>query len=321
MRRRQLLQTALASACVAPALAQKANLGPSTIILPLQAGSASDVAVRYMAERLTQRTGRGFAVENIAAAAGLVGLDRLSKARTDGTVVAALNNSIMTILPHLQARNIKVDTQADFVPLSGIANIPTFFAVPANSPIRTMADLIRRAREPGARITYASGGVGSPQHLATEMFKSFAKVDLTHVPYRGASQATLAVASGEVDVMSMALSLAQPFLADGRVRLIGYCGPERHAQFRDIATLREQGVKNYDYSSWIALFYHRDVQVDVAQALAAEAQSIAQDRDFQVQLIRAGLEPWPRTAQELSAVVQADHRRWKGIIEQANIQG
>jgi len=245
----------------------------------------------------------------------------LSKARTDGTVVAALNNSIMTILPHLQARNIKVDTQADFVPLSGIANIPTFFAVPGSSPVRTIADLVRSARQPGARITYASGGVGSPQHLATEMFKSFSGVDLTHVPYRGASQATLAVASGEVDVMSMALSLAQPFLADGKVRLIGYCGPERHAQFRDIATLREQGVKNYDYSSWIALFYHREVPGDIAQALASEALAIAQDRDFQVQLIRAGLEPWPRTAAELTAIVQADHRRWRGIIEQANIQG
>ncbi len=321
MRRRQLLQTALASALATPALAQRGPLGPATIVLPLQAGSASDVAVRYMAERLSQRLGRGFAVENIAAAAGLVGLDRLSKARTDGTVVAALNNSIMTILPHLQARNIKVDTQADFVPLSGIANIPTFFAVPGASPVRTIADLVRRARQPGARITYASGGVGSPQHLATEMFKAFAGVDLTHVTYRGASQATLAVASGEVDVMSMALSLAQPFLADGKVRLIGYCGPERHAQFRDIATLREQGVKNYDYSSWIALFYHREVPVDVAQALAGEAQAIAQDRDFQVQLIRAGLEPWPRTGAELTAIVQADHRRWKAIIEQANIQG
>ncbi len=321
MHRRRLLLSAGVAGLIGPAWAQKSPLGPSTIVLPLQAGSASDVAVRYMAERLTQRMGRGFAVENIAAAAGLVGLDRLSKARTDGTVVAALNNSIMTILPHLQARNIKVDTQQDFVPLAGIANIPTFFAVPGSSSIRNIADLVGRARQPGARITYASGGVGSPQHMASEMFKSFAGVDLTHVPYRGASQATLAVASGEVDVMSMALSLAQPFLADGRVRLIGYCGPERHAQFRDIPTLREQGVKNYDYSSWIALFYHREVPRDVAQALAQEAQAIAQDRDFQVQLIRAGLEPWPRTGPELAAIVQADHRRWKTIIEQAHIQG
>ena len=119
----------------------------------------------------------------------------------------------------------------------------------------------------------------------------------------------------------MALSLAQPFLSDGKVRLIGYCGPERHAQFRDIPTLREQGVKNYDYSSWIALFYHRDVPAEVSRALATEVQAIAEDRTFQIQLIRAGLEPWPRTGAELGRIVQADHQRWKTIIDQANIQG
>jgi tripartite-type tricarboxylate transporter receptor subunit TctC len=100
--------------------------------MPLQAGSASDVAIRHMAERLTQKLGQGFAVENVAAAAGLVGLDRLSKARTDGQVVAALNNSIMTILPHLQAKNIKVDTRKDFVPVAGVANIPTFLLCQAD---------------------------------------------------------------------------------------------------------------------------------------------------------------------------------------------
>jgi tripartite-type tricarboxylate transporter receptor subunit TctC len=320
MRRRLLLQS-LAAAPLCRGVSAQPSGAPANIILPLQAGSASDVAVRYMAERLTQRLARAFAVENVAAAAGLVGLDRLVKSRTDGSVIAALNNSIMTILPHLQARNIKIDTRSEFMPLGGIANIPTFFAVPGASAVRDINDLIRKVRAPGSRVTYASGGVGSPQHLATEMFKSFAGVDMTHVPYRGASQATLAVASGEVDVMSMALSLAQPFLADGKVRLIGYCGPERHAQFRDIPTLREQGVKNYDYSSWIALFYHRDVPAEVSRALATEVQAIAEDRAFQVQLIRAGLEPWPRTGAELGHIVQADHQRWKTIIEQANIQG
>jgi tripartite-type tricarboxylate transporter receptor subunit TctC len=320
MQRRSILKGLMASGFGGAAWAQKAPQGPSSIVLPLQAGSASDVAVRYMAERMTQRTGRGFAVENVAAAAGLVGLDRIVKSRTDGSVIAALNNSIMTILPHLQARNMKVDPLKDFVPLAGIANIPTFFAVPAASPIQNIADLIKRARNPANRVTYASGGVGSPQHLASEMFKAFAGVDLTHIPFRGASQATLAVASGEVDLMSMALSLAQPFLQDGKVRLIGYCGPQRHAQFRDIPTLQEQGVKGYDYSTWIGLFFHKDVPAEVGVVLAREAQAIGEDREFQVQLIRSGLEPWAKSAQELGRIVREDFVRWKSIIEQAKIQ-
>ncbi len=324
MQRRTFIHAATATVSLLPLAGwaqAKYPSGPSTIIMPLQAGSASDVAIRHMAERLSQRLGQGFAVENVAAAAGLVGLDRLSKARTDGLVVAALNNSIMTILPHLQAKNMKVDTRKDFVPVVGVANIPTFFAVPGNSKIKNIKDLIAATQDKNQPVTYSSGGIGSPQHLATEMFKSFTGTTLTHVPYRGASQAALAVATGEVHVMSMALSLAQPFLQDGKVRLIGYCGSERHAQFRDIPTLQEQGVKNYDYSSWIALFFHKEVPADVVAALRKEALAITEDRSFQVQLIRSGLEPWSRNAQELERIVEVDFQRWKKIIQDANIQG
>lgn len=324
MKRRDLL-TSGASALLAglgagTAWAQKYPLGPVTVVLPLQAGSASDVAVRHMVERLGTRLGSGFAVENVAAAAGLVGLERLSRAKPDGQTLAALNNSIMTILPHLQAKNMKVDTRKDFLPIAGIANIPTFFAVPSSSPIRTIQDLVKRAKSEPNRITYSSGGVGSPQHLATEMFTSYTGTQLVHVPYRGASQAAVAVASGEVQLMSMALSLAQPFLADNRVRLIGYCGGERHAQFRDIPTLQEQGVKRYDYSSWVALFVHKDVPQEVLATLRREAQAVTDDTDFQRQLIRSGLEPWPRDAVELGKIVEADFVRWKKIIQDANIK-
>ena len=111
MQRRAFVSALAASGLALPAWSQKYPSGPTSIVLPLQAGSASDVAVRHMAERLSQRLGQGFAVENVAAAAGLVGLDRLSRARVDGSVVAALNNSIMTILPHLQSRNHLVPKQ------------------------------------------------------------------------------------------------------------------------------------------------------------------------------------------------------------------
>lgn len=302
-----------------PARAQPAKVldGTVTVILPLQAGSASDVGVRHHVERLGQRMGATFVVENVAAAAGLVGLERLGRAKPDGRTVAALNNSILTILPHLQAGKLKGEPRRDYLPVAGVANIPTFFAVPASSTVRNVKDLIQRAK--AGRVTYSSGGIGSPQHLATEMFKSYTGVAMEHVPYRGASQATLAVASGEVDVMSMALSLAQPFLQDKRVRLIGYCGAERHGQFRDLPTLQEQGVKGYDYSSWVGLFLHKDAPAEVLQALRTEAQAVAADREFQVQLLRSGLDPWPRSPQQLAQVVDDDFQRWKQIIQDAKI--
>ena len=115
------------------ARAQRYPQGNVTVILPLQAASASDVGLRHLTERLGSRMGGSFVVENVAAAAGLVGLERLARAKPDGYTLAALNNSIMTILPHLQPQNVKVDTRKDFLPITGIANIPTFFAVPKTS--------------------------------------------------------------------------------------------------------------------------------------------------------------------------------------------
>ena len=325
MNRRNLIAGAgaglLGAGCGLPVLAQSAGVkypeGPITVILPLQAASASDVAVRYLCERLGTRMNTSFVVENVAAAAGLVGLERLGRAKADGRTVAALNNSIVTILPHLQKGKLKGEPRRDFVPVSGVANIPTFFAVSADSPITNIRQLVQRAKS--TRVTYSSGGIGSPQHMATEMFKSYTGAPLDHVPYRGASQAALAVASGEVEVMSMALSLAQPFLQAPRVRLIGYCGSERHGQFRDIPTLQEQGVKGYDYSSWIALFLPAQAPAEFLATLRAEAQAVANDREFHVQLLRSGLEPWPRDAAQLSRIIDEDHKRWQKIVLDANI--
>ena len=320
MNRRQVLACSGASALglVCGTAAADYPSGAITIVLPLQAGSASDVAVRHMADRLSKRLPEcSFVVENVAAAAGLVGLERIGRARADGRTVAALNNSILTILPHLQAKQLKQDPRDSLVPVAGIANIPTFFAVPANSPIQSIADLIKAART--ERITYSSGGVGSPQHMATEMFNSYTGVKLEHVPYRGAAQASLAVAMGEVQVMSMALSMAQPFLADNRIRLIGYCGAERYPQFRDLPTLQEAGIKGYEYSSWIAFFLPREVPQAAVAELRQAAQAISQDREFQMQLIRSGLEPWPRDDQQLARIVENDYVRWKKIVQDANI--
>jgi tripartite-type tricarboxylate transporter receptor subunit TctC len=301
--------------------AQKYPVGTVAIILPLQVGSASDIAVRALAERLASKMGVSFVVENVAAAAGVVGLEKLSRVKPDGQTLAGLNNSIITILPHLQPQNMKGDTRKDFLPIAGIANIPTFFAVSKNSPIKTIKDLTERAKKSPDSISYASGGVGSPQHLATEMYKAYTGTKLLHVPYRGASQAALAVASGEVELMSMALPLAQPYLPDERVRLIGYCGPERHPQFRDVPTLQEQGVGKYEYSSWVGLFALKDTALGVVALLRKEADAIVNERGFQVQLIRGGLEPWARSAAELAKIIDGDFQKWQTIIQAAQIKG
>ena len=325
MQKRSLLRAALAATGTAAlpgfSWAQKfAFTNPMSVILPLQAGSASDVAVRYVTTAMGTRLNLNFAVENIAGAGGVVGLERVARSKPDGQTVAALNNSILTILPHLQPQNVKVDTQTDFVPIVGIANIPTFFSVPGNSPIRGIKDLVERARKEPDRVTYSSGGVGSPQHLAAEMFNAFAGVKLSHIPYKGASQAALAVASGEVQVMPVALSVALPFLSDKRVRLIAYCGTERHPSYPDLPTLQEEGISNYDYSSWIGLFVRKETPAAALAELRAVATAVVNDAAIQKQLTGAGLDPWPRTPAQLTQIIKDDYAKWQKIIKDANIK-
>mgnify|MGYP000570701836 CR=1 FL=1 len=304
------------------AMAQKHAFGnPVTVGLPLQAGSASDIAVRYVTNALSTQLGVSFVVENITGAGGIVGLDRLARAKPDGQTLAALNNSILTILPHLQPQNIKIDTLTEFDPIAGIANIPTFFAVPTQSSIDSIEDLVQQARKEPDRIHYASGGIGSPQHLAGEMFNAYAGVKLIHVPYRGASQATLAVASNEVQVMPMALSLAKPFLAERRIRLIGYCGTERHLQYPKVPTLIEQGIKNYDYSSWIALFAQKGIPTGALNDLRRATATVVNDPAIQEKMLKAGLDPWPRTPEQLVNIMRTDYARWQKIIKDSDIQG
>ena len=321
-RRAFLRSGAAALACtqgLRSASAQAWPAGPVTVVLPLQVGSASDIAVRTTTERLSKRLGVSFLVENAVGGAGMVGLERIARSAPDGQTLAALNNSIMTILPHLKPGRLKLDPLKDFAPIIGIANIPTFLGVRKDSPIRSVKDLVAAAKQDPGKLMYSSGGVGSPQHLSTEMLMSFADIKLLHVPYKGASQAALAVASGEVDLMMIALSLAQPYLPDARVRLIGYGGLERHPQFRDIPTLAEEGVSGYEYASWIGLFAPTRTPQAVLETLRTTAGQIVGDEGLQQTLVRGGLDPWPKSPVELDRIVHADHARWGKIIESAQI--
>ena len=323
MNRRHLMQggaSAITLTAFGRSMAQTFPSGPIAVVLPLQVGTASDVAVRQFVQRLSPKLGAPMVVENVVGAAGLMGMERFSNTKAYGQTLAAFNNSILAILPHLQASKMKFDTRTEFLPIVGIANIPTFFGVPKSSPFKDIKDVIAHAKANPDKLTYSSGGVGSPQHLATEMLSAYTGIKLTHVPYKGASQAALGLASGEVDLMSIALSIAQPFLPNERVRLIGYCGAKRHPQFGDVPTLQEKGVKDYEYSSWIGLFAHKNTPQGAVDILRQHAAVAASEKDLHIQLITSGMEPWVRTPDQLKKIVEEDYARWSSIIKNAKIQ-
>ncbi|MBL8383303.1 MAG: tripartite tricarboxylate transporter substrate binding protein [Burkholderiales bacterium] len=292
---------------------------PVQVVLPLQAGSASDVAIRVVAERLAESLKQSVTVENVTGAAGLIGTDRLLKSRPDGYTLAALNNSILTILPNIQKDKVRFDPFSDFVPIGGIASIPTLLGVHRDLPVKNVQELVALAKAQPGRLNYSSGGAGSPQHLATEMFMAMAGVRLTHVPYKGAQQAATDLAAGQVQVMFIAHSLALPHLPSGRVRPIAFAGGTRSPAFPELPTVAEAGVPGYDYASWIALFAPKGTPEDIVARLRAELQRVMTRPEVLQKLAGGGLESWAVPHDRLSAAIREDFARWQQVVRTANI--
>lgn len=322
LRRRHLLGVppALALLPARPARAQAWPTRPITVIMPLQAGSASDVALRILAERLGDTLGNRLVVENVTGAAGLLGAERAARAPADGHTLAALNNSILTILPNVQRRRLAFDPFGDFTPIGGVADIPTYLGVHRDVPARDVPELIALARARKGELTYASGGAGSPQHLATEMFMAMAGVRMVDIPYRGASAAAADLAAGHVSVMFIAHSVALPFIDAGLVRLIGFAGAARNPLLPAIPTVAEQGVAGFVYASWLALFAPRDTPAPIVARLRAETAVATAEPAMAERLGRSGLAPWPLDPDAVLAVMREDDARWKAVVRDADIR-
>jgi tripartite-type tricarboxylate transporter receptor subunit TctC len=293
---------------------------PVTVVLPLQVGSASDIAVRLFTERLGEALRQPFVVENVTGAAGLIGAERLAKARPDGYTLAALNNSILTILPNIQRDRVKFNPFEDFAPVYGVASIPTLLGVHEGVAVRNVSELVTLLKARPGQLNYATGGPGSPQHLAGEMFMSMAGVQMTQVPYKGATAAAAGLAGGQTQVMFIAHSLALPYLPNGKVRAIAFAGAKRSAAFPDLPTVAESGVPGFDYSSWIALFAPKGTPAPVLNRLKLESSKVLANPALKERLEKSGLELWPVPAGELVGIVRDDHARWAKVVREANIK-
>ncbi len=317
----RLLASLAALLCFSsPGIAQGYPEKPVQIVLPLQVGSASDIAVRVVAERMAEAMKQPLVVENVTGAAGIIGADRVAKARPDGYTLAALNNSILTILPNIQRERVKFNPFDDFVPIHGIATIPTLLGVSETLNVRSVQELVAYAKARPGELNYATGGPGSPQHLAGEMFMAMSGIRMTQVPYKGATAAAAGLAGGQTQVMFIAHTLALPYLPSGRVRPIAFAGGKRSAAFPELPTVAEAGVPGYDYSSWIALFAPKGTPPAVLARLRAESASAVGIPSIKERLEKSGLELWAVPAEELTGIMREDNARWVKVVREANIK-
>ena len=291
---------------------------PIKLIVPLAAGSAVDNAARIVMQKVASNMGAAIAIENQAGAAGLIGADRVAKSVPDGYTLGGFNDSIMTMLPNLQAK-MPWDILKDFEPVSLVATVEWGLVVPADSPLKTAADLIAAAKKSPGQLNYGSGGNGSPQHIAMALFASQAGVQLTHVPYKGATQAAVGVAGHEVQVAFQGIATVSSLIKAGKLRLIGVTTPRRLAQFPDVPTVSESGLSGFEFNSWFAMMAPAGTPKPIVEKLQTEIAKALADPSIKEQLFGLGLSPRGTSPDQLATELRAQFAKYGNLIRQANI--
>jgi len=310
----------LLSAWTAGAAAQSGYPRKSILMLvPLQAASAVDNSARLLAQKMSENMGQPVVVENQPGAAGLIGTERVAKAAPDGYTIAGLNDSIMTMLPNMHAK-LAWDIFKDFEPVSLVATIEWGMVVPPGSPLRNAADVIAAAKARPGALNYSSGGNGSPQHIAMEVFKARAGVFMTHIPYRGATGAALDVATGQVDVHMSGMPTVFSLIKAGKVRLIGIGSPARSPLFPDVPTIAESGLPGYEFRSWFAIMTPAGTPKDIAARLHAEIVKACADPVVREKLVAQGFTVVASTPEALARATREQSDRYAKLFKQAGIR-
>ena len=288
------------------------------MIVPLAAASAVDNAARIVAQRMADNMKGAIAVENVPGAAGLIGAERIARAAPDGYTLAGFNDSIMTMLPNMHAK-MAWDIQKDFDPVSLVATVEWGLVASNDAPYRTAGDLITAAKAAPGKINYGSGGNGSPQHVAMALFANTAGITLTHVPYKGATQAALDVAAGQVPVAMQGLATVASLARGGKLRLIGVTMAQRHPQFPDVPTVSESGLPGFEFNSWFAIMVPAGTPKDIVARLHAEVVKALADADVREKLNAQGLTVKGSTPEELRKATAEQLAKYGRLMKAAGI--
>lgn len=291
---------------------------PIRMIVPLAAGSAVDVAARLLAQKMSENMGQPIVVENIVGASGIIGADRLAKSAPDGYTIGGFNDSVLTMVPNLN-KATPFNPVTDFAHISKVATIEFSIAVATNAPYKNAADLVAAAKAAPGKITYASGGNGSPQHLGGALFAAHTGIDLKHVPYRGASQAALDVAGNQVDVTIQGIATVASLAKAGKLRLIGVMADNRHPEYPDTPTLKEAGIQGFDFSTWFALTAPKGTPKDIQDRLQREVVKALNDPALKERYAGLGLLRNGSTPAELTSLVREQLARYGKAIRDNNI--
>ena len=290
---------------------------PVRIIVGFTAGSATDITARMFAQKLNAAWNVPVTVENIPGAGGSVGGDRVAKAAPDGTTLYWGANGAMTINPSLLP-NPTFDTVRDLAPIARVLVMPSLLVVNNDVPAQSVAELFALAKARPGQLSYASPGVGTPQHIAGELLKSLASVDIVHVPYRGVALAD--VIGGRVTMTLQNMGAILPVVRDGKLRALAVTSNQRSPIIPELPTLAESGFPGFEAISWFGLLAPAHTAAPIIAKVHEEIVKIAAQTDMRERLAQLGLDVAVNSPDEFAAVINADIGKWAKVIKDANIK-
>jgi tripartite-type tricarboxylate transporter receptor subunit TctC len=288
------------------------------VIVPFSAGGPTDVGARMVAQRLSERLGVQFYVENIPGASGNIGAAQAAKARPDGyAILVNVNNQVIN--PSLFGK-VPYDPFKDFDPVTLIVSFASAFSVNPSVPAHSVKELVDLVRASPGKYSFASAGLGTPSHLLGEQFRVALGLDMVHVPYGGSGPAVMSTVAGHTPIAFAGLSAAAPQALDGKLRVLAVMSNHRAEGFPDAPTIAEAGYPGMDGDGWIGMFVPAGTPKDIIALLHGEVATMMRVAAMKEQLATLGLDPVANTPEQFDAQLRLEQDKWSRIIRAANIR-
>jgi tripartite-type tricarboxylate transporter receptor subunit TctC len=291
---------------------------PIKLIVPFSAGSSSDIIARVVAAKVGERLGQQIVVDNRVGGSTIIGTDAVAKAAPDGYTLGLANATTHAASVVLSA-NLPFDPMKDFAPVAMIGSSPFVLIGATQLPASTLQDVMALARAKPGALSYASAGTGTLAHLAGELFKRKADVDITHVPYRGSAQSMLDLMQGRIDLSVSTIPPTLPHIREGKLRALATMSEQRNVMLPDIPTVAEAGVPGCEAALWTAIVAPARTPAEIVARLNAAVLSAMATPDLQQALKVQGVDPEPGPPQAVAARIAADIVKWREVVAAAKI--
>ena len=302
------------------ALAQDWPSKPVRLVVPFAPGGATDVVARIVADKLATRLGQPVTIDNKPGAGGNIGAALVAKSAPDGYTMFVAGSPGFTNAAAL-TKDPGFDPERDFVAVAMLATQSVLLTINPSVPANTVQELVAHAKARPGQLSYGTPGIGTPHHLAMELFKLTAGVDLVHIPYRGGAPMAQDALAGQVPVMFASYTVVGPHLASGKLKVLGNSSKRPMTQAPEIRSIAEQGYPDFDVDVWFGLVAPVGTPAAVIERMSRDTQAVVETDEIRQRLLPTGSDPPPRlTPAQFAERIKSDVARWSGVVRQANIK-